>query len=137
MPSRGVPHSTAPGPTGFWRYDTYVCRKNPPAIIRNRLHENRQRRPGRSQRCFAKGTIMRQLTISFLRIYQAALSPILPFNHCRFYPSCSEYAIEAVEKHGVGKGLVLGGKRLLRCHPFHQAGGYDPVPETKTLKQEG
>jgi hypothetical protein len=80
---------------------------------------------------------MQHLTISLIRIYQAALSPILPFNHCRFYPSCSEYAIEAVQKHGIGKGLLLGGKRLLRCHPFHSKGGYDPVPETKTQKQEG
>lgn len=80
---------------------------------------------------------MRQLAVSLIRIYQAALSPILPFNHCRFYPSCSEYAIEAVQKHGVGKGLFLGGKRLLRCHPFHGKSGYDPVPETDTFRQEG
>jgi len=80
---------------------------------------------------------MQRFTVSLIRIYQAALSPILPFNHCRFYPSCSEYAVEAVLKHGVGKGLLLGGRRLLRCHPFHGKGGYDPVPETETNRQEG
>lgn len=80
---------------------------------------------------------MRKITVALLQIYQAALSPILPFNHCRFYPSCSEYAIEAVQKHGVIKGLWLGGKRLLKCHPFHKHGGYDPVPEPESIRQEG
>ncbi len=46
---------------------------------------------------------------------------------CRFYPTCSEYTMEAVSRHGVPKGLLLGLKRLSRCHPFH-AGGLDPVP---------
>jgi putative membrane protein insertion efficiency factor len=55
-------------------------------------------------------------------------------NHCRFYPSCSSYAIEAVEKHGALKGSYLTLRRLLRCHPFH-CGGCDPVPESSSTKQ--
>ncbi|MFZ5562690.1 MAG: membrane protein insertion efficiency factor YidD [Thermodesulfobacteriota bacterium] len=58
--------------------------------------------------------------------YQLVLSPLLG-PACRFYPSCSQYAYEAVSRHGVVKGLFLAAKRIARCHPFH-AGGYDPVP---------
>lgn len=71
---------------------------------------------------------MRRILIGFIRIYQFAFSSLLPFNHCRFYPSCSEYAIEAIGKHGALRGTWLGIKRIGRCHPFHRAGGYDPVP---------
>jgi putative membrane protein insertion efficiency factor len=62
-----------------------------------------------------------------IRFYQKAVSPHLP-RSCRYYPSCSAYTYEAVEKFGVFRGLYLGAKRILRCHPFHP-GGYDPVPE--------
>lgn len=58
--------------------------------------------------------------------YQRAVSPWLG-PRCRFHPSCSAYACEAVERHGVGRGLWLGLRRLARCHPFHP-GGFDPVP---------
>lgn len=61
-----------------------------------------------------------------IRLYQKLVSPALPPS-CRFAPSCSEYARQAVEKHGVLRGLWLGLGRLLRCHPFG-SGGYDPVP---------
>ena len=61
-----------------------------------------------------------------IRGYQIAISPMLG-NRCRFFPSCSEYAIEALEKHGMPKGGWLGVRRIGRCHPWH-AGGYDPVP---------
>lgn len=61
-----------------------------------------------------------------IRLYQKLVSPALPPS-CRFAPSCSEYARQAVEKHGVLRGLWLGLGRLLRCHPFSH-GGYDPVP---------
>ena len=71
---------------------------------------------------------MKGIVIAALHAYQALLSPILPFNQCRFYPSCSQYAIETVEKWGIGKGLFLGIKRIAKCHPFHRSGGYDPVP---------
>ena len=68
---------------------------------------------------------MRQQVIFCLRIYKRWISPILPAA-CRFSPTCSEYMMEAVEKHGVARGVWMGLKRLGRCHPFHQ-GGFDPV----------
>ncbi len=80
---------------------------------------------------------MRSITIFLIRTYQSALSPLLPFNHCRFYPSCSQYAVEAIETHGAGKGMWLGLKRILRCHPLNKKSGYDPVPEVEASKQEG
>ncbi|MEV1286781.1 membrane protein insertion efficiency factor YidD [Micromonospora sp. NPDC049679] len=58
--------------------------------------------------------------------YRRWISPALPAR-CRFYPSCSAYALEAVARHGAPRGAVLAVRRLLRCHPFHP-GGYDPVP---------
>lgn len=61
-----------------------------------------------------------------IKIYQLVLSPVIG-QACRFYPSCSEYAIEAVAKYGALKGGYLAAKRILRCHPFNP-GGIDPVP---------
>lgn len=58
-------------------------------------------------------------------IYQMFISPWLP-SSCRFYPTCSQYTLEAIEKYGVKQGIILGMKRITRCHPFHP-GGYDPV----------
>ena len=69
---------------------------------------------------------MKSLLVALLRTYQYAISPFLG-RRCRYYPSCSEYAVEAVEKHGAIKGGWLGVKRVCRCHPWHP-GGYDPVP---------
>jgi putative membrane protein insertion efficiency factor len=69
---------------------------------------------------------MRKAAVLAIRIYQLALSPLLG-RQCRFYPSCSSYTKEAIEKYGVLKGIFLGGKRLLKCHPFHP-GGVDLVP---------
>jgi putative membrane protein insertion efficiency factor len=66
------------------------------------------------------------LIVGLLRAYKAVLSPLLPPS-CRFLPSCSIYAVEAIEKHGVGRGIVLAARRLGRCHPLHP-GGFDPVP---------
>lgn len=68
---------------------------------------------------------MRTLVVGVLRIYKRWVSPCLP-SACRFRPTCSEYMMQAVEKHGVVRGVWLGTMRLLRCHPFHQ-GGFDPV----------
>lgn len=68
---------------------------------------------------------MRWLTLTLLRFYKEWISPLLP-SACRFYPTCSEYMMAAVERHGAAKGVWLGLKRLMRCHPFH-AGGFDPV----------
>lgn len=65
--------------------------------------------------------------VGMIRLYQRWISPYIPPS-CRFYPSCSEYAIEAVSRHGLFRGVWLAVRRLLRCHPFHP-GGYDPVPD--------
>jgi len=64
--------------------------------------------------------------ISLIRFYQTCISPFFFASCCRFYPSCSEYAIEAIELYGPVKGTFLGMKRILRCNPLHP-GGYDPV----------
>jgi len=61
-----------------------------------------------------------------LRFYKTILSPLLP-RACRYEPTCSVYAREAIERHGLGRGAVLALKRLSRCHPF-RPGGFDPVP---------
>lgn len=66
------------------------------------------------------------LLILLIRLYRLVVSPVLP-PACRFYPSCSLYAMQAMEKHGALKGIWLSIRRLARCHPFHP-GGYDPVP---------
>jgi len=63
--------------------------------------------------------------ISLIRFYKLVISPLLPPS-CRFTPTCSEYAIQAIQKYGALRGFYLGVRRILRCHPFH-AGGYDPV----------
>jgi hypothetical protein len=68
---------------------------------------------------------MKVIAVYMLRFYKYAISPILP-PACRFTPTCSEYAAEAIEKYGFLKGFWLGLKRLSRCHPFGD-GGYDPV----------
>lgn len=68
---------------------------------------------------------MNFVLVSLIRGYQALISPLLPPS-CRFTPTCSEYAIEAIKKHGALRGTYLAARRLLRCHPFHP-GGYDPV----------
>jgi uncharacterized protein len=68
---------------------------------------------------------MQWLVTRTLRVYKLAISPFLP-SACRFYPTCSDYMHEAVERHGAWKGIWMGLRRLARCHPFH-AGGYDPV----------
>jgi uncharacterized protein len=69
---------------------------------------------------------MKKLLLIFIRFYQYVISPLTGRN-CRFYPTCSAYAAEAVTKYGCGKGLYLTVRRIMRCHPFH-AGGFDPVP---------
>lgn len=68
---------------------------------------------------------MRVILISILKLYKTVISPWLPPS-CRFDPTCSEYAREAIERHGAVRGGWMGLRRLLRCHPFHP-GGYDPV----------
>ncbi len=69
---------------------------------------------------------MKRVALFFIRLYQRTISRLLPPT-CRFYPSCSEYTYQAIDKYGLLKGGWLGVKRISRCHPFHP-GGYDPVP---------
>jgi uncharacterized protein len=70
---------------------------------------------------------MKRLMIKLIRIYQKYLSPLKRTCHCIYIPTCSQYAIEALEKYGVLKGGLLSVWRILRCNPFAK-GGYDPVP---------
>jgi len=65
------------------------------------------------------------IIIFFIKIYKRFISPILP-DSCRFYPSCSQYAIDAVQRHGAVKGGMMTAYRIIRCNPFNK-GGYDPV----------
>jgi len=71
--------------------------------------------------------MLRSLLIALITLYQKTISPALPGQTCRFYPSCSSYAIEAIRKYGGLRGSWLAAKRILRCHPLHP-GGFDPVP---------
>ena len=73
----------------------------------------------------AKLTLARRGVIAVFRGYKYLISPLLP-PACRFIPTCSQYAVEAVEKYGVIRGLLMAAWRILRCHPFSR-GGYDPV----------
>lgn len=71
--------------------------------------------------------MMGRLLIGAIRFYQRAVSPGLP-PRCRFVPTCSQYALEAIEKYGPWKGGWLAARRVLRCHPFYKGDLYDPVP---------
>lgn len=77
---------------------------------------------------------MKYVLIGLLKVYRLVISPLYG-NVCRYYPSCSAYALRAVEVHGAVKGSYLAGRRLLRCHPW-TAGGYDPVPGTPEFAAE-
>lgn len=74
--------------------------------------------------------ILRRLAMSLIRGYRLFISPLMG-PHCRFYPTCSSYAEQAVEEHGALRGMALSLRRLARCHPLHP-GGYDPVPPATT-----
>lgn len=71
--------------------------------------------------------MFKKIFIFIISLYQKFISPLKRRSSCIFYPTCSSYAIEAFEKHGVIKGIYLTTRRILRCNPFHK-GGYDPVP---------
>lgn len=76
---------------------------------------------------------MKILLLAVLKVYKRVLSPVMG-QHCRFVPTCSEYAAGAVERFGALRGSWLAMARLLKCHPFH-AGGFDPVPEKIEVSQ--
>ncbi len=76
---------------------------------------------------------MTYVLIGLLKVYRLVISPLYG-NVCRYYPSCSAYALGAVEQHGATKGVWYAGRRLLRCHPW-ASGGYDPVPGTAAAKE--
>lgn len=72
-------------------------------------------------------TFLRWILLGLIRLYQKMVSPSLPSNTCRFYPSCSHYGYQAIYKHGAWRGTVMAIWRVLRCNPWNP-GGYDPVP---------
>lgn len=71
--------------------------------------------------------LLKDVVLAPVRLYRRYLSPLKPVPSCRFHPTCSEYALEAVETHGVLKGMAMATWRVLRCNPFNP-GGFDPVP---------
>ena len=75
---------------------------------------------------------MKYILLKLVRFYQVAISPLKPPS-CRFYPTCSQYGLEAIERFGPIKGTWLTIKRISKCHPLH-AGGFDPVPEKQEKK---
>ena len=79
--------------------------------------------------------VLRRAVTLPIRAYQYAISPMFG-PRCKYYPSCSEYAVQAVERYGILRGLVLAGWRLLRCNPFSR-GGYDPVEAQRLFKSRG
>jgi putative membrane protein insertion efficiency factor len=79
--------------------------------------------------------LLRRAVTLPIRAYQYAISPMFG-PRCRYYPSCSEYAVQAVERDGILRGLVLAGWRVLRCNPFSR-GGYDPVEAQRLFKPRG
>lgn len=76
--------------------------------------------------------MIKKIFLFLLILYKKLFSPFLG-NNCRFVPTCSIYAYESIEKYGVLKGVFLGLKRILKCHPFHK-GGFDPIPEKFEVK---
>lgn len=73
-------------------------------------------------------SILKKFLIGAVKFYRKYISPYKGSTHCRFTPTCSQYAIEALEKYGPFKGTYLSVKRILRCHPYSKHSGYDPVP---------
>jgi putative membrane protein insertion efficiency factor len=82
---------------------------------------------GVAGRALNRGLLLKRMVKAPLHAYRGLISPLLG-PRCRFFPSCSAYALEAIDRHGAGRGALLGVRRLIRCHPWCE-GGYDPVPE--------
>jgi len=78
--------------------------------------------------------LARRLALLLIHLYQQFISPLLPLG-CRYYPTCSHYTAEAITQHGTGRGVWLGVRRILRCHPF-APGGFDPVPAATEIHKE-
>lgn len=76
---------------------------------------------------------MKLILITFVKTYRFFISPLIGEN-CRFHPTCSAYMIEAIEKHGSFKGVFMGIKRVLKCHPYHKGDFEDPVPDANPPK---
>jgi uncharacterized protein len=76
--------------------------------------------------------LARRILIAPIRVYQLAISPALPAR-CKYYPTCSQYAVQAIQRFGILRGLVLAAWRLLRCNPFSH-GGFDPVDEQRLFR---
>jgi hypothetical protein len=74
--------------------------------------------------------MLKKLFIFPIKVYQNTLSPLLGVNKCRFQPTCSQYTIDAIQEWGIIRGLMLGIKRITKCHPWGSS-GYDPVPKKK------
>lgn len=79
--------------------------------------------------------LIKKAMIFLIRTYQMTLSPRFSHGSCRYTPTCSQYAIEAIEIHGIFKGSLLSARRILRCNPFFK-GGWDPVPPKKTKEDK-
>ena len=77
---------------------------------------------------------MKKILIALIKFYRKFISP-MKGTKCPYYPSCSEYGLEAIEKHGAFKGSLLAAYRILRCNPFSK-GGYDPVPESRKTRRK-
>jgi putative membrane protein insertion efficiency factor len=76
--------------------------------------------------------LARRIAIAPIRVYQVVISPALPAR-CKYYPTCSQYAVQAIQRFGILRGLVLAGWRLLRCNPFSH-GGFDPVDDQRLFR---
>lgn len=77
---------------------------------------------------------MKAILTGMIRLYRLLIAPLKP-PCCRFYPTCSAYALEAISRHGALRGVFLAAKRIVKCHPFHP-GGFDPVPVTDPFQNK-